>query len=147
MQFRWGKAHAVSPVPCVFLHSIGLPVLPTGAIVVVWTKHDIPRPRTASGSGGHYRPLLHKVFTTSMFKCVAYYRQMSSWSVWQAAQILLSALSHSSTGGLWGCGSFSGCYAGLHCSYSNAAYSVLQNGLALLWRSDYVWCECRDSYS
>ena len=41
-----------------------------------------------------------------------------------------------------GCGSFSGCYASLHCSYSNAAYSFLQNGLVLLWRSDYVWREC-----
>ena len=42
-------------------------------------ENVISRPRTASGLGGHYRPLLHKVFTTSMFECVAYYRQMSSW--------------------------------------------------------------------
>jgi hypothetical protein len=59
-------------------------------------KHDIPRPRFASGLGGHYRPLLHEVFTTSMFECVAYYRQMSSWFVWQAARTILSDLSHSS---------------------------------------------------
>ena len=63
-------------------------------------KHDIPRPRTVSGLGGHYRPLFHKVFTTSIFECVAYYRQMSSWFVWQAARIILSDLSHSCTGGL-----------------------------------------------
>ena len=102
-------------------------------------KHDIPRPRTASGLGGHYRPLFHKVFTTSMFECVAYYRQMSSWFVWQAAQILLSALSHSCTGGLCGCGSFSCYYAGLHCSYSNAAYSFLQEKVWPYYSVISVW--------
>ena len=53
-------------------------------------RHDIPSPRFISGPGGHYRPLLHEVFTTSMFACIAYYRQMSSWFVWQTARTILS---------------------------------------------------------
>ena len=59
-------------------------------------RHDIPSPRFISGPGGHYRPLLHEVFTTSMFECVAYYRQMSSWFVWQTARTILSDSSHRS---------------------------------------------------
>jgi hypothetical protein len=69
-------------VLCVFSQSIGLPVFPTGAIVVVGTEKENMislDPGLPLGWGGHYRPLLHKVLTTSMFECVAYYRQMSSW--------------------------------------------------------------------
>ena len=61
-------------------------------------KHDIPRPRTASGLGGYYRPLLHKVFTTSVFGCIAYYRQMSSWLYGKLHEQY--CLIHSCTGGL-----------------------------------------------
>ena len=103
MQFRWGKQMLCVNSAVRFLAFYWT------ASVSYWRysrslhkerKRDIPRPRTASGLGGHYRPLFHKVFTTSMFECVAYYRQMSSWFVWQAARTILSDLSHSCTGGL-----------------------------------------------
>ena len=50
------------------------------------------------GWGGHYRPLLHKVFTTSGYGCIAYYRQMSSWLYGKLHEQY--CLIHSCTGGL-----------------------------------------------
>ena len=51
--------------------------------------------------------------------------------VWQAALTILSdSLMHWWLSFL-GYGSSGGCYAGLHCSCSDAAYSFLQNGSAL----------------
>ena len=80
-----------------FLQSIGLPAFPTGAIVAAYSEREDMIslvPDLFLGQGGHYRPLLHEVFTTSMFASIAYYRQMSSWFVWQTAQTILSDSSH-----------------------------------------------------
>ena len=55
-------------------------------------------PGMSLGWGGHYRPLPHKVFTTSVFECYSYYLQMSSWLYGRLHQ--QCCLIHSCTGGL-----------------------------------------------
>ncbi len=68
--------------------------------------------------------------------------------VWQAAQIILSALSHSCTGGLASLAVGASVAVMLAFTAPILMLHTLsyKNGLALLRRSDYVWCECRDSY-
>ena len=60
---QMGQTHAVRTVLCAFSCSIGLPVFPTGAIVVLCTREDvISLDPGMSGLGRHYRPVFHKVF-------------------------------------------------------------------------------------
>ena len=94
-------------------------------------KHDIPRPRTASGLGGALPALASQ---SIHYECARVHCLLSPdvlLVVWQAARTILSdSLMHWWLSFL-GYGSSGGCYAGRHCSYSDTAYSFLQNGSAL----------------
>ena len=118
----------------VFLQSIGLPVFPTGAIVVACTEKEnmiSPDPGLPLGWGGALPALASQGIH---YECARVHCLLSPdvlLVVWQAARTILSdSLMHWWLSFL-GYGSSGGCYAGRHCSYSDAAYSFLQYGSAL----------------
>ena len=122
-------------MPCVLLHSIGLPVFPTGAIVVVCTEKENMislDPGLPLGWGGITDPCFTKyslrVYSSALHtiaRCPPGCMASCTNNIVRFVSLMHWWLS------FLGCGSSGGCYAGRHCSYFNAAYSFLQNGLAL----------------
>ena len=87
---------------CVFLHSIGLPVFPTGAIVVVCTEKENMislDPGLPLGWEGITDPCFTK-YSLRVCSSVLHTIARCPPGCMQAAQIILSALPHSCTGGL-----------------------------------------------